>query len=89
MLQYMGLQRVGHDSATEQQQGIRSHMPQPVSLVAQVVKNLLAMQEPEDSGLITGSGRSPGVGNGTPLQYSGLENSMGSSLVGYSPWGHK
>ena len=25
-----------------------------------------------------GSGRSPGVGNGTPLQYSCLENSMGS-----------
>ena len=27
-------------------------------------------------GLITGSGRSPGVGNGNPLQYSCLENSM-------------
>ena len=26
--------------------------------------------------LITGSGRSPGEGNGSPLQYSGLENSM-------------
>ena len=29
-----------------------------------------------DAGLITGSGRSPGVGNGKPLQYSCLENSM-------------
>ena len=28
-------------------------------------------------GLIPGSGRSPGVGNGNPLQYSWLENSMG------------
>jgi len=26
--------------------------------------------------LIPGSGRSPGEGNGTPLQYSCLENSM-------------
>ena len=35
-------------------------------------------------GLIAGSGRSPGEGNGTPLQYSCLENS-----VGYNPWGCK
>ena len=27
-------------------------------------------------GLIPGSGRSPGEGNGNPLQYSCLENSM-------------
>ena len=29
-----------------------------------------------DVGLILGSGRSPGVGNGNPLQYSGLKNPM-------------
>ena len=29
-----------------------------------------------DMGLTPGSGRSPGVGNGNPLQYSCLENSM-------------
>ena len=29
-----------------------------------------------DVGLIPGSGRSPGGGNGNPLQYSCLENSM-------------
>ena len=29
-----------------------------------------------DAGLIPGSGRSPGEGNGTPLQYSCVENSM-------------
>ena len=29
-----------------------------------------------DSGSVTGLGRSPGVGNGNPLQYSCLENSM-------------
>ena len=28
----------------------------------------------EDLGLIPGLGRSPGEGNGYPLQYSGLEN---------------
>ena len=30
----------------------------------------------EDVGLITGSGGSPGEGNGYPLQYSCLENAM-------------
>ena len=29
-----------------------------------------------DQGLIHGSERCPGEGNGNPLQYSGLENSM-------------
>ena len=29
-----------------------------------------------DPGSIPGSGRSPGAGNGKPLQYSGLENPM-------------
>ena len=29
-----------------------------------------------DAGSVPGSGRSPGVGNGTPLQYSCLENPM-------------
>ena len=31
---------------------------------------------PGDPGLIPGWGRSPGEGNGSPLQYSCLENSM-------------
>ena len=35
------------------------------------------------------SRRSPGVGNGNPLQYSCLVNPMDRSLVGYSPWGRK
>ena len=33
-----------------------------------------------DWGSIPGLGRSPGEGNGYPLQYSGLENSMTISL---------
>ena len=43
-----------------------------------------------DMSLIPGSGRSPGEGNGNPLQYSCLGKSHGQrKLVGYSPWGHK
>ena len=43
-----------------------------------------------DLGSIPGSGRSPGEGNGNPLQYSCLETFHGQrSLVGYSPWGRK
>ena len=38
------------------------------------VKNLPASVG--DLGLIPGLGRSPGEGNGSPLQYSCLENSM-------------
>ena len=42
------------------------------SLVAQPVKNLPAMPQTREDGL----GRSPGEGNGNPLRYSCLENSM-------------
>ena len=42
-----------------------------------VVKNPPAMAgNAGDSGLIPGSGRSPGEGNGYPLQYACLKNSM-------------
>ena len=41
-------------------------------------------------GSLPGLGRSPGEGNGNPLQYSCMENSHGQrSLMGYSPWGCK
>ena len=48
------------------------------SLVAQTVKRLPTTQETwvGDLGSIPGSGRSPGEGNGNPLQYSCLENPM-------------
>ena len=39
-----------------------------------MIKNLPA--NAGDAGLIPASGRSPGVGNANPLQYSCLENSM-------------
>ena len=50
-----------------------------------VVKNLTA--NAGDLGSIPGSGRSPGEGNGKPLQYSCLKFHGQRSLVGYSPWG--
>ena len=96
-------------------------IPKLAPLVAQLVKNLPAVQETlvrflgwedppgegdrlptpiflgfpggsagqestcnaEDLGLIPGLGRSLGEGNGYPLQYSGLENSMGLQRAGY------
>ena len=40
-----------------------------------------------DTGVIPGFGRSLGVGNGNPLQYTCLEKSYGQrSLVDYSAW---
>ena len=45
--------------------------------MALVVKNLPANAgDARDAGSIPGTGRSPGVGNGNPLQYSCLENPM-------------
>ena len=42
-----------------------------------MAKNLpVKAEDVKDMGLIPGLGRSPGVGNGNPLQYSCLENSM-------------
>ena len=56
-----------------------------------VVKNLPANAgDARDTGLIAGSGRSPGGGHDNLLQYSCLENPHEQrSLEGYSPWGHK
>ena len=42
-----------------------------------------------DPGLIPGLGRSPGEGNGNPLQYSCLENPTDGGVLGYSPRGRK
>ena len=57
-----------------------------------VVKSLPAnAEDTEDTGSITGSGRSPGKGNGNPLQFSCLKNPMDRGVwwATYSPWGHK
>ena len=56
-----------------------------------VVKNLPANAgDARDLGLSPLKRRSPGVGNGNPLQYSCLENSLdGGTWQAISPWGHK
>ena len=52
-----------------------------------VVRNLPASAgDSRDTGSTPGLGRSPGIGNGNPLQYSCLENSMDrGAWLGYSP----
>ena len=56
--------------------------------MAQIVENLHAAQE--TLGLIPGSGRSPGVGNGNScLAFLPGECCGQRSLAGYSPWGHR
>ena len=48
-----------------------------------MVKNLLAnVEDARDVGSIPGLGRSPGVGNDNPLQYSCLENPMARGAWG-------
>ena len=56
-----------------------------------MVKNLPANAgDRRDTGSIPGLGRSPGEGNGHPLQYPCLENPMErGAWWGYSPWGCK
>ena len=46
------------------------------SLVAQIKNQPANAGDARDAGLIPELGRSPGEGNGNPLQYSYLENSM-------------
>ena len=55
-----------------------------------LVKNLPANAEATgDVGSILGSGRSPGGGHDSPLQYSCLENFIERGDWQVSPWGHK
>ena len=59
--------------------------------MALVVNNPAANTgEVRDASSIPGLGRSPGVGNGNPLQYPYQENSMDrGAWVDHSPWGSK
>ena len=61
------------------------------SQVALMVKKLPANAgDVRAAGSIPGSGRSPEVGTGSPLQYSCLENPMyRGAWRGTSPWGHR
>ena len=52
-------------------------MEEKINKTGSAVRNPPAMQEPAgDTGLIPGSGRSPGEGHGNTLQHSCLENPM-------------
>ena len=64
-----GVSKSGHDLATEQQYEEYQDFPG-----GSVVKNPPA--NAGDAGSISGSGRSPGVGNGNSLRHSCLGNSM-------------
>ena len=76
---------------------IRLYIKQPsyiihirASQAALVVKTLPANAgDIRDVGLIPGLGRSPGVGNGKPLQYSCLEIPWTEEPGGLQPQGHK
>ena len=58
--------------------------------VAQWERILWPMQDTGDTGSIPRSGRSPGVGNGNPVQYSCLGNPMDrGAWQANSPWGGK
>ena len=59
--------------------------------MAQLVKNLSDNSEDtRDAGFDPWARRSPGEGNGNPLQYSCPGKFYGQSgLEGYSPWGCK
>ena len=58
------------------------------SQAAQVVKNPpTSAGDTRDRGSIPGLGRSPGVGNGSPLQYSCLENPMDRGAGGLQSMG--
>ena len=56
------------------------------SLVAQTVKN--APANAGDASSVPGLGRSPGKGNGNPLQYSCLSRLVGCSPLGCKRVGH-
>ena len=52
------------------------HLCPAVSTCVDFLGGSVVKNSPGDAGTISGSERSPGEGNGNPLQYSCLENSM-------------
>ena len=73
-LHSMGSQRVGHDRASNTIEQLTLFWASQVVLV---VKNPPASSgDIRKTGLIPGTGRSPGGGHGNPLQFSCLENPM-------------
>ena len=83
VLWFMGSQRVGHDRATELIQNDIEYFGNQGFPCGSGGKESAC--NAGDLGSVPGLGRSPGEGNGYPLQYSGLENSVGL----YSPWSRR
>ena len=62
----------------------------PCWLLSKGQRICLPMQDTRDTGSVPESGRSPGEGIGSPLQYSCLEQFYGqTSLVSYHAGGHR
>ena len=92
MLQSRVSQRVGHDWVTALTDWNLFYFLARASQVVLVVKNLpVNTGANRDTGSIPRSGRSPGAGNGSPLQHSCPENprDRGAWWATHSPWGHK
>ena len=70
------------DGLEKKEMGGKEYLEGAFNSLAQLVKNSPAMQKTPSS--IPGSGRSATEGIGYPLQYSGLENSMGCIVHGVS-----
>ena len=85
----MGLRRLGHDWATEQQQRTTDWVAYPTEMYCLIVEGFPGGSAAKESahnvgdlGSIPGLGRSPGEGKGSPLQCSGLKNSMDCTVHG-------
>ena len=68
------------DSNNDITRGLRNNVGFPSGSVGK--ESTCSTEDIVDDGSIPGLGRSPGEGNGYPLQYSGLENSMGCVIHG-------
>ena len=93
VLQSMGLGRVGHNWATELNwtEGLTLYyilILRPYLGFHGGSEVKASASSAGDPGLIPGSGRSPGKGNGKPLQYSCLENPMDREATGSQRVGH-
>ena len=78
-----GAQKVGYNQALTHTHGLFGGFPSG----SDSKEAACNARDSRDVSSIPGSGRSPGEGNGNPLQYSCLGNPMGQrSLGGYSKW---
>ena len=70
------LHRLRPNQTKTKDKGFKERRPHPTFKSYKMLSGKECPCNAGDSGLIPESGRSPGVGNGNPLQYSCLENPM-------------